>query len=106
MPADPPPDNTPPSTGRSESITLAEGWEPVPEYVLVYQRGEDKGVVWQARGPGGVPVALKFVRLDKPAWWQRLLAELPVLIRLLAVSATAAVATYLLLKSWLSPRGG
>jgi len=47
------------------SLELAAGVEPVPGYVLVRRLGRGGfGEVWEATAPGGVRVALKFIRLD------------------------------------------
>src|SRR5436190_21903145 len=49
-------------------MLLQPGSRPVPnspDYVLIDKRGAGAfGEVWQARGPGGLDVALKFIRLD------------------------------------------
>src|SRR5947209_15106977 len=47
------------------SLDLAPGVEPVPGYVLGRRLGRGGfGEVWEAKAPGGVRVALKFIRLD------------------------------------------
>jgi serine/threonine protein kinase len=49
-------------------MLLQPGSRPVPncpDYILVSKRGAGAfGQVWHARGPGGLDVALKFIRLD------------------------------------------
>jgi serine/threonine protein kinase len=50
------------------SLFLVAGAEPVPGYQLVKRLGQGGfGEVWQATGPGGFPLALKFIRLGEPA---------------------------------------
>src|SRR5438477_12606491 len=49
------------------SLSLGPGVRPVPEYELVaFLGGGGFGEVWKATGPGGIHVALKFIRLDRP----------------------------------------
>ena len=44
---------------------LSPGWEPVPGYVLGHRLGSGGfGEVWQAVGPGGVTLAIKFINFD------------------------------------------
>jgi formylglycine-generating enzyme required for sulfatase activity len=44
------------------------GASPVPGYKLLYWLGGGGcGEVWRAEGPGAIPAALKFIRLDEPA---------------------------------------
>jgi formylglycine-generating enzyme required for sulfatase activity/serine/threonine protein kinase len=58
---------TPAPGGPAGSLSLAPGIRPVPEYELVaFLGGGGFGEVWKAKGPGGIHVALKFIRLDRP----------------------------------------
>ena len=46
-------------------LSMSPGEEPIPGYRLVRHLGEGGfGTVWEAEAPGGIRIALKFVRLD------------------------------------------
>ena len=56
----------PAPTARPGGGDSGRGAEPVPGYRLLAPLGRGGfGEVWKAEGPGGFPVALKFVRLDR-----------------------------------------
>jgi serine/threonine protein kinase len=57
-----------PSSRRDVPGRLLADAEPVPGYRLVARVGEGStGEVWKAIGPGGFPVAMKFVRVSEEA---------------------------------------
>jgi serine/threonine protein kinase len=57
-------DDRPAAAGE---LILAPGCRPLPEYRLIARRGRGGfGEVWQAEGPGGFEIALKFISLQTP----------------------------------------
>src|SRR5207249_11054411 len=57
-----------PSAPGSAPVMPLPGTEPVPGYRLLQRlRKGTFGAVWKATGPGNVPVALKFIRLEGAA---------------------------------------
>jgi formylglycine-generating enzyme required for sulfatase activity len=62
------PHATPAPGAESSAIILAPGGRLLPEYELVRLLGRGGfGEVWQAKGPGGFDVALKFIRMGERA---------------------------------------
>jgi serine/threonine protein kinase len=59
---------TPSGAAPVAMLLPGAGAEPVPGYQLVKRLGQGGfGEVWQATGPGGFPVAMKFIRLGAPS---------------------------------------